>query len=469
MEQSNRFSIFKDFFTLFLISFITFSLLINCTEKPLNLDPGDILPDDDMLSVIIDSTIPVELYTISLEALETRSLGISPLGCVNDTVIGIIETDFICDIIYDDQVSYNTEDLNPDSIDILDMIIELEYSASYGDSTDVNFNVYELYEPIPTYNKSDYIMYPHMYSSEPINDGPPFQGRLDPDDEVDDTLGIYSIKLKREFAERFIDTALINEGIYTPSNYDQFKGYFKGFYFAVEPRAEEGGGIILVNHLNSSMILRTVEWDSDSSKFDTLSNTFSLGNPESSIDGGGTHLNLYRSILNNKVEQLLNDTVNSYSSAYIHSLAGTKVYVKLPTLSLMRDTLENAVSVNRAQLVLPFDSLRFNRDIEKKYTPPFSLGLYDSKTNSPILDDELAENHLGGYIDVNNYQYVLNIGNHIHEFLRDDNSTLSDAFYLFAAKGSPVTHLKYTPCRVVLNGSTSSRKPYIRIVYSKIP
>jgi hypothetical protein len=464
MEQNNLFSKLRHYIAIALFTFITLSIITNCTEKALEIDPSDILPDNDMLDVIFDS-IPVELYTIPLEAIETRSIGISPLGVVNDTVIGIIETDFICDFIFDNELDLGSNN-DPDSIDILDMTVELSYETSYGDSTDVDFNVYELLEPMPAYTKSDYIMYSHMFSQEPINDGPPFQGRLTSSE--DDTLGVYSIKLKSEFAERFIDTALINYDFYSYTNVEQFKETFKGFYFAVEPRAEAGGGIILVNHLNSSITLRILQLKPDSTNWDTLSITFSLGNPNSEMDDGGVHLNLYRSILNNKISQLLNDTITEYTSAYVHSLTGTKVYVKLPILPIMRDTLNNAVSVNRAQLILPIDSIRFNEDNES-YPPPLNLGIYDSKSNSVILDDALAENHLGGYLDIDNYQYVLNIGNHIHEYLRNDSSSLSPSFFLFASKGSPASHLEYTPCRVVLNGSKSVRPPYVRIIYSKIP
>jgi len=464
MEQNKSISKLRRLTIFGLLSIFTISFFTNCTEKPLLIDPDEILPDDDMLNVLIDS-IPVELYTVSLEALETRSVGISPLGCVNDTVVGIAEMDFISDFIYTDEVSFKSN-LYPDSLDILDLTIELEYITTYGDSMDVNFDVYELYEPMPNYTRSDYVLFSHMYDPEPVNEGPPVKGRLSSD--ADDTIAIYSVKLNNEFAERFIDTTLIHEGIYESNNQRKFKSYFKGFYFAVQPREEKGGGIIMVDHFNSTMNLRTLEWNGDSARWDTITNYFSLGNPDSEIDSGGIHLNLYRSISNTKLERILNDTVNIYGSAYVQALTGPKVYIKLPTIDDMRDSLNNRVSVNRAQLILPFDPVIFDRDKEL-YPPPSNLGIYDSKTNSAIIDDALAENHLGGSLDTNNYQYVLNIGNHIHGYLRNDTSSFSNAFYLFAAKGSPVTYLEYTPARVVLNGSTSSRPPFVRIIYSIIP
>lgn len=465
MELTNQFSKLRQYITIALFSFITFIFLSNCSEKPLNIDPNDILPDNDILGVIIDS-IPVELYTVSLEEFETRSLTYSPLGCVNDTVIGILETDFICDFIYTEEVHYRNG-INRDSTEVLDMTIELSYTLVYGDSMDVVFNVYELLEPMPSYSKSDYLMFSHMYSTEPVNDGPAYKGRLESED--DDSLEVYTITLKKEFAERFIDSLLIeDEGIYDLYNQDIFKDNFKGLYFAVEPRTEEGGGIIVMDHSASKMTLRTIEWVSDSSKFDTVSTVFYLGYPESDYDDGGTSLNMYRCTLNNKLQQIENDTLNNYMWAYVQSLAGTKVYIKLPTLATIRDTLSYPVSVNSAELVLPIDTTIYSRDIQK-YIPPVALGVHDSETDEPIIDDQISENHLWGYFDDENYQYVLNIENHIHEYLRDDQSSYSDAFYLFAAKGTPVSYVEYTPYRVVLNGSKTSRPPYIRIIYSITP
>lgn len=443
------------FFQVITLFFIFFSY--SCEDKP--LEAGlDILPEDDLLAVV-DTILPVELFTISDEAVYTRSIGTSPLGSVNDPVTGILETDFITDFIYSGTVSFTDDP--PDSVFLIDLKMELAYSASYGDSLDIDFNVYELIEPMPDYAYSDYQMFSHMYDHSPVNTGPPVK--------KDDTTSAYIVTIKDEFAYRLLDTSLINDEIYTSSNQRLFKEYFKGFYFAVEPREQNGGGIILVNHTSSKMILRTLEWNTDSSTWDTLSNTFYLGNPSSTIDSGGVHLNMYRGTMASQTEQVLNDTVNLSSQAYISALAGPRVLAKIPALEALREQYEGQLSVNFAHLVLPFDSAIYLRD-RGFYAPPASLGLFDSGLNTTILDDELAENHLGGAIDTVNSQFLFNVGNHVHEYLRDNESTYANSFFVFAATGSPVTRLTYTPARIVLNGSTTTQdKPYLRIVYSIIP
>ena len=463
MEQSNLISRLRHYLSLVLISFVGISLIINCTEKPLEIDPGNILPDDDMLNVIFKD-IPVELYTVSLEALETQSIGISPLGVVNDPVMGTLETDFISDFVYNDDISF----INglPDSFEILDLTIDLAYAIHYGNPYELNFNVYELTEPIPIYTKSDYIMYPHMYNSEPLNDGHAYSERKYLLNTQRDTLSIYSIRLKNDFAERLIDEDLLDSGIYNSSSVDLFRHFFTGLYFAVEPRVEEGGTIITVDHRNSSMLFRIRGWNSTSESWDTINNTYSIGNSQVH---NGVHLNMYRNIPSNQLEEVINDTITPQSSVYIQSLSGTKIYVKMPSLAAIRDTLDTlvAISVNRAQLILPINEEIYNRD-KQLYSPPARLGIFDSKSNYALYDN-YAENHIDGYLDFDNYQYVLNIEEHIHEYLRNDTNSFSNTFYVFAGSGTPVIPLVYTPARIVLNGSEADRKPYVRLIYSEIP
>ncbi|MBN1951256.1 MAG: DUF4270 family protein [Bacteroidales bacterium] len=440
------------------ISVLSIFLLFNCEEKP--LEAGlDILPSDELIDVIVD-TFGVELYTITDEAVYTRSIGISPLGSVNDSVTGILQTEFITDFIYSDDISFL--DADREDVILLDLKIYLSFLDSYGDSMDVDFDVYELTEPMPDYGYSDYTMFDHMYDHEPLNVSEPYKLR-------DDT-SVYVMDIADDFAERLIAANWYGDSTLYVSDYQRnFKDYFKGMYFATESRASEGGGIIMVDHYHSSMVLRTLEYNSDSAKWDTLANVFYLGNPESEIDTGGVHLNLYHTENSPNVETVNNNFSKLYKRAYINALAGPQVLVRIPELERLREEYEGEISVNFAHLIIPFEEATFLRDTAR-YRAPANLGLHDSLTNEPILDDELAVDHLGGKLDSTEFQYRFNIGNHVHTYLRSSESSYSNSFYLFAASGSPVTRFRYTPARVVLQqDSVSGRYPRVRIVYSIIP
>ena len=135
---------------------VTLFLFSTCKEDPLELGL-DILPEDDLLEAKID-TLPVELFTISHIPLNTRSVGASPLGAVNDPVMGKIEADFITDYIYTESITYYDDSIH--SPYIVDLTIELKFDSisNYGnaDEEDVAFNVFELLEPVPDYAYSDY-------------------------------------------------------------------------------------------------------------------------------------------------------------------------------------------------------------------------------------------------------------------------------------------------------------------------
>jgi hypothetical protein len=472
MELNKIFSQRRQLIPIVLISFFSFVLFSACSEYPLKIASGT-LPNDELLNVTVD-TLPVELFTVGTDAVETQSLTTTLLGSVNDTVMGDLETEFLADYIYTDEPTFRDQ-LDLDSVQVLDMVIDLLYSADnvYGKAINLDFDVYELLEPMPQYSKSDYVVLPHMYDPTPISVDHWFQANTYEAINAIDVVDTCHVILKNSFAQQFLDTNLIKEDIYYSENQRQFKEHFKGFYFAVKPRPTEGGGIIMIDQTAINMTLRTIEWNTDEAKWDTISNVFSIGNPSSEIDSGGMHLNLYRNTLSANVARTLNDTLHLFGNAYIQSLTGPQVFVKLPTLPALRDEFGNSISVNEAQLILPVNMERFMRD-RGLYTPPYRLGLLDGKTKDPLLDDRLAENHIWGYRDSTSLgeiqYYWLNLENQLNDYIRDEASTASNTFFLFAASSdtkNTVQYLNDRPTRLVLNGSTSSNPPFLRIVYSK--
>ncbi len=485
MEQNNILSQYCRSILIAALPFLFYFIISGCTEEPVNISPNN-LPNDGSMEVYV-KTIPVELFSIHTDALPARSIGISPFGSVNDGEIGNLQTEFLADFIYSEEPSFS-EDTDLDSVQVLDLVIDLVYNRNliYGGKGAIqsinkeNIDVYELLEPIPLYSKSDFLMLPHMYDPEPLDIDFSYDAKTYTNNTIDvnDTIHIF---LDNSFAQRFLDTLLINEGIYNSENQQLFKEYFKGFYFKVQPRTTKGGVIIPIDHSYSSMTLRTIEWNDNDDKWDTISNVFTLGNPDSEIDSGGVHLNIYRNALSADLAAALDDTVSLEDHAYIQSLTGPQVYVKIPGLSALRDSLEGLASVNRAQLILPLDMDIYEED-KDLFATPYMLGLFDSKSNSAVIDFSLAENHLGGKLDssdMENCKYIINLENHIHNYLRNSDSDLSNSFYLFAAtveeettssgiKVQYLRYIKYNPVRAILNGSSSSNPPYLRIVYSKL-
>jgi hypothetical protein len=475
MELNKTHSQKYQFYLVTLFTALSILFFTTCSEDPLRISP-DTLPNDGMMDVYVD-TIPVELYTVSTDAIVTRSIGVSALGSVNDNVIGNLQTDFFADFIYVEEPSFKDE-MDLDSILLIDLKIDFLYNRDkiYGDLEDLDFNVYELLEPMPLYTKSDFFVLPHMFDPESLVEEITYQNNSYTAG-TSDVIDTCHITLKNSFAQRFLDTTLIDAEIYHSDNQRLFKEYFKGFYVAVQERSSVGGAIIQIDHSYSRMTLRTKEWNSTDDVWDTISNVFSIGDPSSEIDSGGVHLNIYRNAFKPAIASIINDTVNLHDYAYIQSLSGPQVYIKLPTLEALRDSLGGQASINRAQLILPVEMETYSRN-KDIYSAPAMLGLIDGESKIPVLDFSLAQNHLGGKLDTtdtNNRKYILNIENHIHEYCRDESSELSNTFYLFSATieedEQGIQYLRYSkflPEQIVLNGSTSLNPPFVRIVYSKI-
>ncbi|MBA7551104.1 hypothetical protein ES705_43639 [subsurface metagenome] len=193
-----------------------------------------------------------------------------------------------------------------------------------------------------------------------------------------------------------------------------------------------------------------------------------MGNPVSLVDSGGIHLNMYHHVISEQVGIVLDDTTNSQALAYTQALTGPQILIEFPTLEDIREEFGYNVIINKAELILPVNQELYD---EVFYTSPSNLGLYDNVTKYFLIDDGLILNYFGGVLDNVNYQYMFNVGNHIHEYMQGGADTLfSKKFILFPSKViSPVEPIQSTPGRLVLNGGSSDNPPRLKIIYSEIP
>jgi hypothetical protein len=79
--------------------------------------------------------------------------------------------------------------------------------------------------------------------------------------------------------------------------------------------------------------------------------------------------------------------------------------------------------------------------------------------------------YFGGILDLDNYQYKFNVGNHIQRYLLEESDTLySNKYLLFPSKGStPADMIETYPAKIILNGSDSDIVPTLKLIYSIIP
>jgi len=442
----------------FAFSFFFLCLIISCSEEPLKVGIH-LLPEDEFLEVY-DTVLPVELYTISAEPLNSGSLTYSPLGSVMDPLMGALKADYLADIFHNGDISFQ-DTIDPDNRFVYSLDLVLYYDYLYGDSLAIDFSVYELIEPIPTDKKSDFVVTPDIMNPNPINIGKP--------EFLNDSTRAFKLALKLNYANKFIrHQMVVEDSAYYLNNVGIFKEYFKGIYIATEFRNDEGGGIVRVTNNSSRLVLKTLVWNKDSVRFDTITDQFSVGNTNSPYDTIGVNLSMYHEILADDISAVLNDTINSQPLVYTQALAGPFAQIYFPTLDNFREKFNYNVIINKAELILPINQDFFDN---VTYTSPVYMGLFDNASKTYLLDDGLISYYFGGILDEENYQYKFNIGNHIHEYMRGGSDTLfSKKYILFPSEAtSPVEYLKTLPGRVVLNGGSSNDAPSLRILYSTIP
>jgi hypothetical protein len=445
MELNDNILSRQVFFYSVIISIIVL-FYVSCTDDPLESGFKKWMGSDTLQ---IDTLIlPVQLYTISTNPFNSRAISQSPLGSLYDPLFGKLKADFVTNLMYGEEISFR-EDFSPDSIEIYNLELQLHYDSIYGDEKEVDFKVYELIKDIPDYSKSDFEVTNDMINVSPISIGKPVK--------LNDTTKIYTITLSKDYAEKFIDSTLINDSAYYYNNYNyrKFRDAIKGLYISTSYRTTEGGGIVTVSHVTSRLILSTIE-TTRSGKIDTNTYEFVLATPELKET---LHINMYQNINSETINAVLDDTVNIHPLTYMQGLSGPRLLVKFPTLKEKRIEFDYKVVINKAELILHVDSS--NTDLEF-YKVPVYLAVKDVSTDSTIIDAGLISGYLGGKINPLKFEYRLNIGNYIHGFFQDATGTeFSDELFLSAVDN-------YYG-RVVFNNTNTSAPPLLRIVYSILP
>ncbi len=458
MELIKKFSP-KRFLVVTIFSFFFLLIINSCSEEPLRIGIN-LLPEDELLQVY-DTVLTVELYTVPAEPLISRSLTYNSLGSINDPVMGTLKTDFLTDLKHNGNVSFK-DSIIEGKISIYNLELQLYFDYVYGDSMGFEFNIYELIDSIPSNGKSNYVVPLQKINPNPLNIGN--------HELLNDTTQAIKVMLSNEFAEKFIDPQLVEDGIYDTDSLGHalFKEYFKGFYIATDFRNSEGGGIITVNNSTSKLILRTFEWNADSNYNDTIENAFSLGNPaiiwnEDSI----VNLGMYQKTFSNEVASILNDTVNSQSLAYVQSLTGPNVMVEMPGLRDFLKGFEDNLVIHKAEIKLPLNQEVYDNEY---YKSPSSLGLVNSVSKTYLEDDLPITYYFGGGLDKNNYVYMFNVGNDLNEFMKDESDSIKKYLLFPSNRTMPVSRNEIVPGRVVLNGGNniSDHAPTLKIFYSLI-
>jgi len=322
----------RKFFRYNLFGIFVFASLVflsSCDDDPSEIGIG-IQPDEDLYELKKDTFNVFKtdvLKSEGIDTLYTKNIPYNCLGYLNDSVLGMIETDFFCRL----STPFFLDTVN--SILKLDQIYEaqlqlelLRINKDTTDKTTINIYLLDNYPEDEKYSTID----ASIYASNTII------GTITIDSLRKDTT--IKIPLNQAFIKNILslDTSILN-------NQEKFNQEFKGIYVTTHNYGDKGA-INLCRPLNSSQNKILVNY------ITTEEDSFSAGLfVEESI---GRFKHNYTEDINS----IINDETTSDSLLYIQTLGGLTSTIELPDLSYLKDSMP--VVVNLARLTVPVRQIK---------------------------------------------------------------------------------------------------------------
>jgi len=423
---------------LLVYKFIFLSLVIavsSCGEDPMFIG-RNLLPPADNIILKADTSTSVIAYTASAKPIITTSNDQYLLGTLNDPVFGYYEASFISQI---DAISARSL---PETRVIDSLVIQLRIKGYLGDSTTVQtLQVYEVTEDIMVdsayFSNTD----PDMFISQTVLGSTEFL----PGDSI---ISLYITD--PEYLNKFVVTT---DTIFSNNLY--FREVFKGLYFKTIPLPEHGGAISYLNlssqETNMILYYDTVKVVNDSANY---SYQMYLGYYSNAF-------NIYHSDHTSyPPEDGLNNPETKDTVLFSTSMAGLDVRIRFPDLEKWRERAP--VSIIKAELFIYVEDSVYQWKDSKQYPQRYFLYSLDALDNYQILYDyNLSSEVFGGYYDVNQNVYKINISYYLQSYL-DGKLEKSELVLI-------TTNNHSTANRVLLKSplSTSNRRMKLKVIYQE--
>lgn len=425
---------------------------------------SSLIPDDQILKIYIaDIELPVRMEVADTIQSDSYSM---ILGTIYDDDFGKISVSSAVGLYI----------ASTDTIDFgIDPVFKRAYIEMSIDSTVVlsddqngitqNVRLYELTRSLDTTTLYNNSLKRSDYSEKPINSN------------ISITTGssIY-IEIKEEFAKKIINTP---QEILDSA--ELFNKYHKGLYFTMDqPLTEYGGRLNYITCSSQYLRLEMVYNDPSKELYDRDTTFYiRLGSYELSSS--------YPKALNIFEDQVLNiDPTDVGEKIYVSPFNGIKPYIDAHDLRLALDNWAENNSVDlskiviaRASLEFPFDEntdyLKLNRFPKSLYPCVRSI-LSDSVIFYMPLDEVYNTSTSQGYIDRSLSFYKPDITTYISNFIKKEDTKIDHydniwmipiESYSDSYSGTVYYNIAYDMYyKGILNGTTSDRRPKLKITYS---
>ncbi|MBK8416906.1 MAG: DUF4270 domain-containing protein [Bacteroidetes bacterium] len=400
----------------------------------------EVQPQGDNINVFYTDTVTLDVTTIREDSLVTdeKVASLNLAGSYFDPVFGIHNASFFAEV----KLPNNNSNFSFGTSPVLDsVVLTLGYSDYYGDTlSPMNYQVFRLTENMiadTSYYSNDQIAFSDQLFNGTVT--------ISPKDSVELGTSTFAPHLRLRLDQNFGDAMLAAD----VSNYldnAAFVNFFKGIHVKTAPAAGVNSGNIASFNLLASIsrltfyysnstgtgLTANFEINSTSSRFNNYTHDYSTGT--------------FGSVF----------PVTGENQAYIQSMAGTKVRIKIPFLENLNAL--GPVSINKAELVIPVA----NNNPYKSHTNLLVFGV-DSVGKEALIQDLLeSANYYGGGFNSSTETYTFNVARYVQRVLA---GTYTDYGLSLISSGGAVNAF-----RTIIPGPASGTgdKIQLRITYSKL-
>ena len=413
--------------------FLSIFSLTSCYNEPGFLG-NNLLPDEDIYKVKIDSSFKVSAFTLTKDSLNSFLASEVVMGYVNSEIFGSTKGSFVGRYLPGKSTDgYGGPTATADSI-----FFYFTASGFYGDSTtELNLRIHEITDTSLFWDKQNAL--------SPIN-----VNTYNPTPFVTATLkgkGSLKLPLPLAFGQSLMDSLALTDS-------KIFYTKFKGFYVTFDELPGYGG--VAYNVSTSNMYLRLyyhyVKQINGKDSTIKTSKTYTFGSRFYE------YLHDYTKADPAKKIQHLNDTITQDTVFYTQSLGGVYGKITFPDLTQWRDSMP--IVIHRAELII--GKADATTSLPDSTISQLLFYYKDGNEWIGLIKDQITSTNTlssnGSYRTFRN-GYSVNITYHFQRMLKGEYS--DNSLYVFPNSNTTIRH-------GVLKSGQNSTPIKLKITYTKL-
>lgn len=415
---------------------IALFVAVGCKKKDHSLGQ-DTINQSDLLSSDGIDTFTLRTFTVEEDSVITDNPAFGILGQYNDPDFGIMNSEIYTQVRL---VGVDPNFGDPTLITVDSIVLRMEYTGLYGETTDQYIEVFELTEDLSI--DSTYYAF-NSFLNTGTDLVKPGENNITMDVNTisvidNDTVSPQlRIPLDNSLGQRFVQDAWDTPSIF--DNNDEFVNYFKGLYIRSTVTPPSGDGGVFYFDMNDPSTKITLYYTNDQGEpreFDFVIN---------SECADFNHVDIANTF---NVTTVINDTISGMQEFYAQSFKSRAV-VQIPGLNnipanavVHKATLTLPIQYQTASLYDPGDLLIVSTRLTQDDDDLYSIGVLAEYSNSTKAFT----------VDIRDYVQQIILGE-----LENTELIFSPFFFISSAN------------RIIFNGQQTSNKvkPKLDIVYTE--